>query len=64
MNEVSKCTEIIFSSFDNLHFPLEDVNTEIWDLQAAVQKLLLSSLFKNCSSTITFVTMHNKGAKK
>ena len=44
MNEVSKCAEINFSSFDNLHFPLEGVNTEIWDLKATVRKFLLSSL--------------------
>ena len=44
MNEVSKCADINCSSFDNLHYPLEDVNTEIWDLKATVRKLLLSSL--------------------
>ena len=44
MNEVSKCAEINCSSFDNLHFLLEDVNIEIWVLKATVRKLLLSSL--------------------
>ena len=44
MNEVSKCAEINCSSFDNLHFPLDDVNIEIWVLEATVRKHLLSSL--------------------
>ena len=43
-NEVSKCAEINCSSFDNLYFPLEDVNIEIWILKATDRKLLLSSI--------------------
>ena len=31
-------------SFDNLHFPQEDVNTEVWVLKATVRKLLLISI--------------------
>ena len=34
INEVSKCSEINCSSFDNHHFPLEDVNIQIWVLKA------------------------------
>ena len=44
MIEVSKCTEINCSSLDNLNFPLEDVNIEIWVRKATVRKLLLSSI--------------------
>ena len=44
MNEVSKCAEINCLSFDNLYFPLENVNIEIWVLKATVQKLKLSSI--------------------
>ena len=43
-NEVSKCAEMNWLSFDNLHFPLFDVNIEIWVLEATVQKYLLSSI--------------------
>ena len=55
MNEVSKCAEINSSSFDNVYFPLEDVNIEIWVLKATVRKLQLSSIvhwvgFCQCSS--------------
>ena len=44
MNEVSKCAEINRSFFDNLYFPLEDINIEIWVLEATVRKLLLRSI--------------------
>ena len=44
MNEVSKCGEIIFSPFDNLQFPLEEVNIKIWVLKATVRNHLLSSI--------------------
>ena len=44
MNEVSKCAEINCSSFDNLYFPLGDVNIKTWVLEATVRKHLLSSL--------------------
>ena len=33
MNEVSKCAEMSGSFFDNLPFPLNDVNIEIWVLK-------------------------------
>ena len=39
MNEVLKCAEI-----NNLHFPLERVNIEIWVLKATVRKLLMNSI--------------------
>ena len=44
MNEVSKYAEISCSPFDNLHVPLDDVNIEIWVLEATVRKHLLNSL--------------------
>ena len=44
INEVSKWAEINSSSFDNLHFPPNDVNIEIWVLEATFRKHLLSSL--------------------
>ena len=44
MNEVSKCAEMNCPSFENLHFPLEDVDIEIWVLKGTVWKLLLSSM--------------------
>ena len=44
MNKVLKCEEINCPSFGNLHFPLDDVNIEIWVLEATVRKHLLSSL--------------------
>ena len=34
------------STFDKLHFPLDDVNIEIWVFEATVRKHLLSSLDK------------------
>ena len=40
MNEVSTCTEINCSSFNNLRFSLEDVKIEIFVLKATVRKLL------------------------
>ena len=52
MNEVSKCAEINFSTFDNLHFPL-DVDIEIWVLEATVQKHLLSVYKINLTKTIS-----------
>ena len=45
MNEVSKCAEINCSSFYNLSLTQDDVNIEIWVLEATVWKHLLSSLF-------------------
>ena len=42
INEVSKCAEIRCSSFDNLHFHLDDVDTEIWELEATVRKHFLA----------------------
>ena len=44
INEVSICVEINCLFFDNLHFPLADMNIEIWILKATVRKLLLSSI--------------------
>ena len=44
MHEVSKCAEINCPSFDSLHFPQEDVNFEIYVLQATVWKLSFISL--------------------
>ena len=46
MNEVSKYPAINDSSFENLHFPLYDVNIETWVrvLEATVQKHLLSRI--------------------
>ena len=44
MNEVSKCAAINCPSFDNLHFPLNDVNIKILVLKATVRKLLLSTI--------------------
>ena len=49
MNERSKCAEIICSLFDNLHYPRENVNFEIWLLKATVWKLLLSSIEPLCN---------------
>ena len=39
-----ECAEINCTSFDNLRFPLEVVNIEIWVLKVTVRKFLLSSL--------------------
>ena len=67
MNGVSKCAEIKFSSFDNLHFPLEIVTIEMWVLKATVRKFLLSSLvflsfifyYHFTTETYTNVTIRN-----
>ena len=47
---MSKDVQLSFSHFDTsfvkieIHFPLEDVNIEVWVLKATVWKLSLSSL--------------------
>ena len=44
MNEVSKYEKLTCTIFDNLYFPTEDDNLEIYVPQATVRKLFLSSL--------------------
>ena len=58
MNEVSKCAEIICSSFDNLYFPLEDLNFEICVPKATVRKLLLSTIVMDARSRFIDRTEH------
>ena len=50
--DFSECAEIYWSSFDILHFPLEDVDIEIWVLKAIVRKLSLGSLDKDETHSI------------
>ena len=61
MNKVSKYAEINCSSLDNLHFPLEGVNIEIWVFKATVWKLLLSRLEPGIFFQLvyTFLKLHD-----
>ena len=41
MDEGSRFAEINTSSFDNLYFPLEDMNLEIWVVKATIRNFWL-----------------------
>ena len=64
-NKVLNYAEINYClSFDNLYFPLEDMNIEIWVLNATVWKFLLSSKVGSHSLYVDMVLLCTRQEKK